>query len=61
MTASAIDAAIQKKIFGSAMMTLILNEEMNDTMKKVKSFKDIDLLINGVGETNKDEAKEQKG
>ena len=62
MTASTIDAAIQKKIFEPAMMTLIiLNEEMNDIMKKVMSLKDIGLLINGVGETNKDEAKEQKG
>ena len=61
MTASTIDAAIQKKIFEPAMMTLIiLNGEMNDIMKKVMSLKDIGLLINGVGETNKDEAKEQK-
>ena len=33
---SAADAAIQKKIFGSGMTALIiLNEEMEDTMKTV--------------------------
>ena len=35
--ASAIDAAIHKKIFGSDMTTLIIsNEEMNDITKIVK-------------------------
>ena len=38
--ASATDAAIYKKMFGSGVITLInLNEEMNDT-KIVKSFKE---------------------
>ena len=37
--ASATDAAIHKKIFGSGMTTLIIsNEKMNDLMKIVKSF-----------------------
>ena len=37
--ASATDAAIHKKIFGSGMTTLIiLSEEMNGIMKIVKSF-----------------------
>ena len=35
--ASAIDAAIHKKVFGSDMTTLIIsNEEMNDITKIVK-------------------------
>ena len=35
---STTDAAIQKKMFGSGVTTLIiLNEEMNDIMNKVKS------------------------
>ena len=38
-TASAINAAIQKKTFGSIMTTLIFsNEEMDDIIKIVKSF-----------------------
>ena len=38
--ASATDAGIHKKIFGSGMTTLIIaNEKMNDIMKIVKSFK----------------------
>ena len=37
--ASATDAAIHKKIFGSGMTTMIIsNEEMNDIMKIVKSL-----------------------
>ena len=37
--ASATDAGIHKKIFGSGMTTLIIaNEKMNDIMKIVKSF-----------------------
>ena len=39
LTASATDAAIQKKIFGSGMTTLIIsNEEMDDIMKIFKSL-----------------------
>ena len=37
--ASATDAAIHKKMFGSGVTTLtISNEEMNDNMKTVKSL-----------------------
>ena len=44
------------------MTTLvILNEEMNDIMKIVKSLDESGLLIKGVSQTIKDEAKEQKG
>ena len=34
---------------------------MNDIMKKIKSLEESGLLIKGVSETNKNEAKEQKG
>ena len=46
---SATDAAIHKKMFGSNTVTLIiLNEEMNDIMKVVKSLEESGLLIKGV-------------
>ena len=60
--ASATDAAIHKKMFGSGVTTLIIsNEEMNDIMKRVKSLEESGLLLKGVSETIKNEAKEQKG
>ena len=60
--ASAADAAIHKKMFGSGFTTLIIsNEEMNDIMKIVKSYEESRLLIKGVFETIKNELKEQKG
>ena len=34
---------------------------MEDVLKIVKSLKDSELLLKGVSETTKDEAKEQKG
>ena len=49
-------------MFGSGFTTLIIfNEEMKDIIKIVKSLKDSGLLIKGVSETIKNEAKEQKG
>ena len=60
--ASATDAAIKKKILGSGTTAQIIsNEEMKDIMKKVKYFEESGLLIKGVSETVKNEAKEQKG
>ena len=60
--ASGTDSAIHKKMFGSGNTTLITsNKEMNDIMKIIKSLEESGLLINGVGETIKNEAKEQKG
>ena len=60
--ASASDADIQKKISGSGRAALIIsNEEMEDIMKIVKSLEESDLLLKGVSETIKNEAKEQKG
>ena len=40
---------------------IISNEEMNDIMKIVKSLEESGLLIKGVSEAIKNEAKEQKG
>ena len=60
--ASARDAAIHKKISGSGFTTLIFsNEEMNDIMIIVTYLEESGLLIKGVNETIKNEAKEQKG
>ena len=60
--ASATDVAIHKKMFGSGVETLIIsNEEINDIMKIVKSLEESGLLIKGISETIKNEAKKQKG
>ena len=60
--ASATGVAIHRKIFGSDVTTLIItNEEMNDSMKLIKSFEESSLLIKGVGKSIKNEAKEQNG
>ena len=49
-------------MFGSGFTTSIIsNEEMNDIMKIVSSLEESGLLIKGVRETIKNEAKEQKG
>ena len=48
-------------MFGSGNTTLIIsNEEMNHTMKIIKSLEESGLLIKGVSETIKNEANEQK-
>ena len=59
--ASAADAAIQKKMFGSGKTLLNSDEEMNDIMKIVKSFEDFVLLIKVVSEAITNKVKEQKG
>ena len=49
-------------MFGSGTTTLLTsNEEMNDIMKIGKSLEKSGLLIKGVSQTIKNEAKEQKG
>ena len=59
---SAAYAAIQKKIYGASKKTLIiLNEEMGDIMKIVKSLEESGLLIRGISGAIKNEVKEQKG
>ena len=58
--ASATNAAIHKKLFGSGTTRLIvLNEKMNDFKKIVKSLEESGLLIKGVSQTIKNDAKEQ--
>ena len=55
--ASATDAAIHKKMFGSGMTTLVIsNEEKYDVMK-IWFIEESGLLIKGVSETIKNEAK----
>ena len=56
---SATDAALQKKIFGLGMTTIIIsNEEMDDIMKIDKSLKESVLFIKIVSETIQNQAKE---
>ena len=53
---------MHKTFLGSGTTTLmILNDEMKDIIKVVKSLKDSDLLLEGVSKTIQNEAKEQKG
>ena len=59
---SAIDAGVQKKIYGYGTTTLVnLNEEINDIMKIVQALEDSNNLLKGVTKTIKNETKEQKG
>ena len=59
---SAADTAIQKKIYESGATALIItNEEMWDITKLVKSLEKSGLLIKGICEIIKNEAKEQTG
>ena len=59
---SAIDGSIKKKMFGSGTTTLIiLNDEMDDILKIVKSLESSGFLLKGVSETIQHEAKEQRG
>ena len=61
-SASAADATIQKKIFGSCVTTLIIpNQEMKNIMKIIKFLEESGLLIKGASETIKNATKEQKG
>ena len=61
IAASAIDAAIQKKIHGSGTTTLIVsNKEMNDIMKTLQALEDSNILLKGVTKTIKNETKEPK-
>ena len=61
-TASAKVSVIQKDIFGVRTTALIIsNEEMQYIMKTVQSLKDSGIMMKGVTEIIKYEAKEQKG
>ena len=61
--ASAADAGIHNKNLGSGhnITSVIPNNEMEDILKIVKSLEYSGLLLEGVGETIKNEAKEQEG
>ena len=55
---SATDETTQKKIYGSgATALIILNKEIDDIMKIVKSLKKLILLIKSISETIKNETK----
>ena len=60
---SAADAGIHKNILESDHNTtlIISNDDMEDILKIVNSLKGSGLLLEGVSETIKNEAKEQKG
>ena len=59
---SATEVTIQKTIFRSGMTALIIsNEEMEDIMKRVNSFKESSLRLKDISEKTKNEAKERKG
>ena len=60
-TASATDAAIQQKVFGSGMTILeISNEEMDGVMKIIKSLEKSGSLIKDNNEVIENEAKDKK-
>ena len=60
--ASAADAGIHKNILGSGHnTTLISNDEMRDILKIVKFLENSGLLLKGVSEKIKNEAKKQNG
>ena len=55
---SAIDAGVQKKIYGSGTTTLVIsNEEMNDIMKIVQALEDSNILLKVVTKAIKNEIK----
>ena len=57
---SAVDAGIQKKMFGSGTTTLVIsNEEINDIMKI--ALEDSGISLKGITKRIKNETKEQKG
>ena len=67
---SAADTATQKILHGlghpsdlglCTTVLIILNYEMEDIMKIVKSLGELRLLIKGISETIKNETKEEKG
>ena len=62
VASSAIDAGVQKKIYGSGTTALVIsNEEMNDIMKIVQTLEDSNILLKGVTKMIKNKTKEQKG
>ena len=61
VTASATDATIHKKMFGSGTTTsIIFNEEMNDIMKIIKYLEEFGLFRKVFSKTIENETKEPK-
>ena len=59
---SAVNAGVQRKIYGSGTTTLVIsNEEVNDIMKIVQALEDSNILLKVVTKTIKNETKKQKG
>ena len=59
--ASAADAGIQKKIYGSGTTTLVIsNEEMNDIMKIVQALEHSSILLKGVKQLKMKQKKPKK-
>ena len=56
---SAIDAGVQKKIYGSRTTSLLISSE--DIMKIVQTLEDSNILLKGVTKAIKNETKKQKG
>ena len=58
---SALDATTQKKNYGWETTALIIsNEEREDIMKIVKSYKESGLLMKRISEAIRNEAREQR-
>ena len=59
---SAINAGVQKTIYGSGTTTLVIsNGEMNDIMKIVQALENSGISLKGVTKTIKSATKERKG
>ena len=63
---SAINGSIQKKIHGSGAtkgggVKLIIEQDMKDIMKIIKTLENSDISLKGVNKTIKNETKEQRG
>ena len=55
---SAIDAVVQKKIYGSGTTNLVIpNEEMDDIKKIVKDLEDSNIFLKAVTKTIKNQTK----
>ena len=58
---SAIDAGVQKKIYGSGTTLVISSEEMNDILKIIHALEDSNILLKVVTKAIKNKTREQKG
>ena len=50
---SGIDGAVQKKVHGSGIKSLVIsNEELDDIMKIIQALEDSDILLKGIIKNN---------